>query len=96
VYSLGSSVIGLFLLLPAIRTLLLTAVQFGTGEESFEQFWAAAYWKQTIYGAVFEFVFGAWLVFGSRGIAAFIAYWRSAGTSASPPAEPPAPKENAT
>jgi hypothetical protein len=90
--SLGSAVIGLFLLLPAIHSLLTAALAFGTGEESLDQWWSTAYWQQAVYAALFELAFGVWLVLGSRGIAAFIAYWRSAGTPTSTRAEVMEPK----
>lgn len=97
--SLGSSVIGLFLLLPALRNLMSAALQFGLGEETFDQWWDTVYSQQTVCAALAEAAFGAWLVLGSRGIATVIARWRTAGVSATtahePLAshEPPAPQD---
>ncbi|HTV47528.1 MAG TPA: hypothetical protein VMG59_03700 [Phycisphaerae bacterium] len=83
VLSIAFAAIGVFIFVPALNTMVRTVLGFMSGDGNWEFVapisWIHLIFQPNFWSSIVELGLSIWLIFGSRGIAHFVLWVRSAG-----------------
>jgi len=76
--AVACAAIGIFTIIPVLRNLVGNFVIIIAGENRFSVYWKSVDWQSNFWSNIVGLAFSIWLMLGSRGIARFVLWLRSA------------------